>query len=159
MTVTNRTAGGKPASILSASSAVALAPGSSLPDELLADTDVLVLNEVEIEQATGLSWGEDRARIAGWAAERQLLGVVTLGAVGAAVVWDQQITEIASPKVQAVDTVGCGDALTGALAVRLARGDDVEQATAFACRVAAYAATGHGAQPSYGTAEQVGALG
>ncbi len=134
-------------------------PFRPLPNELLVDTDVLVLNEVEIEQATSLSWGENRARIAGWLAERQLLGVVTLGAVGAAVIQDRQITEIASPKVQAVDTVGCGDALTGALAVRLARGDDVEQATAFACRVAAHAATGHGAQPSYGTAEQVAALG
>lgn len=51
--------------------------------------------------------------------------------------------------VETVDTTGAGDAFIGALAVGLARGESLARAARLASRVGAFAATGHGAQPSY----------
>src|SRR5699024_10946139 len=56
---------------------------------------------------------------------------------------------IPAAPVTAVDTTGAGDAFIGALAVGLARGESLPLAARFASRVGAFAATGHGAQPSY----------
>lgn len=52
-------------------------------------------------------------------------------------------------RVDVVDTTGCGDAFTGAVAHRLAAGDSLVDAARFAGRVSAMAATGAGAQSSY----------
>lgn len=53
------------------------------------------------------------------------------------------------PMVEAVDTVGAGDAFTGALCHRLVEGDSLEEAARFAARVGAFSVTRPGAQPSY----------
>ncbi len=50
--------------------------------------------------------------------------------------------------VEAVDTVGAGDAFTGALAVALAEGRLIAEAADWACAAAALAVTRAGAQPS-----------
>ena len=63
--------------------------------------------------------------------------------------------QIPSPKITPVDTTGAGDAFLASLAYRLASGDDLSTACAFAVRVGAYAATGEGAQKSYPTADQL----
>ena len=51
--------------------------------------------------------------------------------------------------VVAVDTTGAGDAFTGALAARLANGEDLVQAAEFAGKFAALTVQAHGAQASY----------
>ncbi|MET0694541.1 MAG: PfkB family carbohydrate kinase [Propionibacteriaceae bacterium] len=48
-----------------------------------------------------------------------------------------------------VDTTGCGDAFTGAVAHQLAAGASLVDAARFAGRVSALAATAAGAQSSY----------
>ena len=62
-----------------------------------------------------------------------------------------------APQVEVVDTIGAGDAFMGAFLARwrgrglgradLARLDEVEQAAAFACRVAAITCSRAGADP------------
>ncbi len=84
--------------------------------------------------------------------------VVTLGADGARTIdlkSGEESAQIPSPKIKPVDTTGAGDAFLAALAFRLAAGDDLAAACAFAVRVGAYAATGEGAQNSYPSAEQL----
>ncbi|MFL5680355.1 MAG: ribokinase [Chloroflexota bacterium] len=54
--------------------------------------------------------------------------VVTLGAMGALIVERGRSLEIAAPRVSAVDTVGAGDALNGALAAAFAEGRLIDEA-------------------------------
>lgn len=75
--------------------------------------------------------------------------VLTLGAAGALVSDSTGLTPIPTPSITPVDTTGAGDAFTGALVARLAAGDSLADAAAFAARVGAFAATGPGAQSSY----------
>lgn len=139
-------------------------PYAEVDDELLALTDVLVVNQHELATMVGFSTGDvdeiDWARVAGALAGRgpgQV--VVTLGADGAVVVdltaADPAPTMIASPVVRAVDTTGCGDAFLGALASRLALGRDLVQASEYAVYVGAFAATRAGAQSSYPTPDEL----
>src|SRR5699024_10218470 len=58
--------------------------------------------------------------------------VLTLGAQGALVAADNELIDIPTPKVTAVDTTGAGDAFAGALCARLLEGDDLVQAATFA---------------------------
>ena len=82
--------------------------------------------------------------------------VLTLGAQGSLVADADGIHPIPAAPVRAVDTTGAGDAFIGALAVGLARGESLPVAAHFASRVGAFAATGHGAQPSYpGTGDRL----
>jgi ribokinase len=71
--------------------------------------------------------------------------VATLGAEGSVIV-DQGCRWIPAHKVEAVDTVGAGDAFTGVLAVGLAEGRSLESAAAMATAAAALAVTRPGAQ-------------
>lgn len=77
--------------------------------------------------------------------------MVTLGADGAVVAEKAgtAVTMVPSPAVEAVDTTGAGDAFTGALAWRLARGDSLPETAAFAAKVGAAAVRREGAQSSY----------
>ena len=68
---------------------------------------------------------------------------------------DQRIVRIAPVKVDAVDTTGCGDSFMGTVLAGLASGFSLQDAAKLASYVSAYAATGHGAQASYGTAAQI----
>ena len=78
--------------------------------------------------------------------------VMTVGPDGAVLADASGLRRIPSPRVQAVDTTGAGDAFVGALATGLAAGLDLDAAATHAARVGAYACTGRGAQPSYPTA-------
>ncbi|MFF4695725.1 ribokinase [Streptomyces chattanoogensis] len=134
------------------------APEAALAPELLAVADPLVVNEHEARQLSGLADGKPGE----WAHALREKGarsvVVTLGGEGALVLDASGVTEVAGVRVKAVDTTGAGDAFTGALATRLARGDALPDAARFAVRVGAAAVTKPGAQPSYPTAAELDAL-
>ncbi|RKR75664.1 ribokinase [Frondihabitans australicus] len=142
-----------------------VSPFAEVGDELLSLTDVVLLNEHE---AAELVSGGDVADCApsDWAVvSRALAGrgvtraVVTTGAAGCTVLVDgEPPVAVASPRVTAVDTTGCGDAFMGALALRLASGDGLADAARFAVRVASFAATRVGAQSSYPTPEELAAF-
>lgn len=65
------------------------------------------------------------------------------------------MTRIDPVRVNAVDTTGCGDSFMGTVLACLASGFPLHDAARLASFVSAYAATGYGAQASYGTAAQI----
>jgi ribokinase len=71
--------------------------------------------------------------------------LITLGSRGCQVIGGK-IWSVAAPRVEAVDTVGAGDAFNGALAAALADGRGLENAAAWATAAAALAVTQPGAQ-------------
>ena len=60
--------------------------------------------------------------------------------------------------MQALDTTAAGDAFTAAAAIRLAEGDSLPQAAAFATEVASIVVTRRGAQASIPTREELETL-
>ena len=147
---------------LGATSVLNLSPYNPAALEFLRLAKVLVVNQHEAADITGVSnplqdWP---ATTSGFAALGCSTVVVTLGADGAMILncLDQKAppVKVDSVKVTAVDTTGCGDAFTGAMCVELANGKDISTAVKFAVQVAAFAATSAGAQRSYGTLQQIG---
>ncbi|MFJ9854029.1 ribokinase [Streptomyces sp. NPDC101150] len=134
------------------------APEAALSPELLAVADPLVVNEHEARQLSGLTDGKPGE----WAQALHAKGarsvVITLGGEGALVLDASGLSEVPGVRVKAVDTTGAGDAFTGALATRLARGDALPDAARFAVRVGAAAVTKPGAQPSYPTQAELEAF-
>ncbi len=140
-------------------------PFSEPPSQLLRNVDVLVVNEHELRELSP-ELGDDapleaHARALG---ERGVARtVVTLGAEGAALLaWDAgsepSVTRVSAPRVEAVDTTGCGDAFTGALLLGIAAGDELVDGVRTACAVGAMAATAVGAQSSYPFADELSAF-
>ncbi|MFE5563822.1 ribokinase [Amycolatopsis japonica] len=127
-----------------------LSPAAELSAKTLQGLDVLLVNEHE---AAFLLGGEaDFLKLLDLGPKA---AVVTLGAKGAAVVTADGVTEVPSPKVEAVDTTGAGDAFAGALATSLAKGEQLVDAAREAVKVAAITVTRQGAQPSYPTASEL----
>lgn len=143
-----------------------ISPYMKVGTDLLDLVDILLVNNHELADLTGQAefdplgdWTSViEATNAALGASGPRTVVVTLGAKGARIIDLDAGTasaQIPSPKVKPVDTTGCGDAFLAAFSFRIAAGDNLEQAAAFAVRVGAYAATGAGAQNSYPTAEQL----
>ncbi|WP_081416847.1 ribokinase [Arthrobacter castelli] len=142
-----------------------LSPYQSAPDELLALTDVLLVNTHEAAQVLGREslegMGAGGPDTSGWEAVLAGFGrlgvpraVVTLGADGAVVLdatadVGSRIQPIAPTAVDVVDTTGSGDAFTAAIAQQLAEGAALTDAAHVAARAGAMAATRSGAQSSY----------
>lgn len=122
------------------------APVVAHPPELLALADVLVVNEVE---AAMLAGGTHPA-----AQTRTLLGgrelaVVTLGEQGAVFATASgEAGVVEAFPVQAIDSVGAGDAFCAALAVALCEGQAAGAAVRFAAAAGALAVTVAGAVTS-----------
>jgi ribokinase len=110
-----------------------LAPYTSLPHEVIALADPLVVNESEMRQL----------------ADSDLIPaslLVTFGAAGAR--WDaEEVSGIRLDDAEVVDTVGAGDAFCGALAAALAEGASRTEALEAANRAGAEAVQWAGAQP------------
>ncbi len=71
--------------------------------------------------------------------------IVTLGAAGVVVRWREGSSFHPARRVQAVDTIGAGDAFVGALAAELARGTTLDAAIPFANAAGTLAVTRPGA--------------
>ena len=104
-------------------------------------------NRVEVEALTGVRADPVKA------ARKLLAGkveavVVTLGAMGAALVAGDTEEIIESYRIKALDTVGAGDAFNGALAASLAGGRELRDAARTALAAGALACTKEGARPS-----------
>ncbi|AZQ74458.1 ribokinase [Streptomyces luteoverticillatus] len=129
----------------------------TLDTDLLTAANPLVVNEHEAELLSGLPDGTptDQAKALRERGARSV--VITLGGEGALILDTEaaQPTQIPGVPVEVIDTTGAGDAFTGALALRLARGATLEEAARFAVRVGAASVTRPGAQPSYPTAEEL----
>ncbi len=74
---------------------------------------------------------------------------VTKGAKGALFLFDGQLLQHTGFKVNAVDTVGAGDAFLAALIAQLSWEKSPDEVLEFACATGAFVASRHGAVPSY----------
>jgi len=123
------------------------APAAPVGSELLALADVIVANEVEAAAAAKTSIdARDAARRL--AAMHGADVIVTLGTDGAFAACGGKELHCPAHLVDAIDTVGAGDAFCAALAVALAEGAPTFEAVRFANAAGALATTRHGAEPS-----------
>lgn len=60
-----------------------------------------------------------------------------------------------APRINPIDTTGCGDAFLGSLVSIYVQTRDVDESIKFALKAASYAAISEGAQPSYGQQAEV----
>ena len=124
----------------------------SLPAELIEASDILLVNEHEMAQLLDID------ELRGFGFEQ---AIVTLGGDGSVVLDgtaddpEHRVQRIAPVRVKAVDTTGCGDSFMGTVLAGLASGLALSEAAELASYVSAYAATGYGAQASYGNAAQI----
>ncbi len=117
--------------------ALNLAPALPVPDALLAEADLIVVNETEAA-IYGAQLDKMSALIA-----------ISLGADGALIKQNgRELARAAPPKVNVIDTVGAGDTFTAALTVALIEGQTLSDALRFAVTAGALACTKRGAQPS-----------
>lgn len=145
---------------IGATSVLNLSPYNPAAIALLPLTKVLVVNQHEAADITGVSdpRADWPATISGFKKVGSRDVVVTLGEEGAMILDCVNAAEpikVDAIKVTAVDTTGCGDAFTGSLCVELAAGASMVDAAKFAVKAAGFAAKSAGAQISYGTREQV----
>lgn len=139
-----------------------LSPIRAVSEDLLALVDVLIVNEHELAAIIGSERAVAGCEHGQWDAVGRALAdeygistaIVTLGGEGSAVLRTSEsevaVTRIPALPIEVVDTTGCGDAYMGTVLTALAAGDDVVTAARLAGVVSAHAATGVGAQTSYG---------
>ncbi len=151
----------KAAELAKASSALLIvnpAPGRTLPEHLLKQVDFLTPNKTELEILSGESVKDVESAKAA-AANLLKKGVkniiITLGEKGALLVNNNQQRLFSTRKVIPVDTTAAGDAFNGALALWLAKGEDIAAAIQFANQVASFSVTRMGAQSSMPTRNEI----
>jgi ribokinase len=137
-----------------------LNPAPAIADALplLADVDLVVLNETELaifSAAVARVAGADGSRPARPADAAMMLlqgrcqaVIVTLGAEGVWLVTGEDAVHFPAPAVTVVDTTGAGDCFCGVLAAGLAQGLDLEAAITRAVAAASLAVTRIGAAVS-----------
>ena len=120
------------------------APARTLPHDVVARADLVVVNRYEVE-----ALGHATPRLA----------ALTLGAEGAVLLEaGEEVARAAPPPVQPVDGTAAGDAFTACLVVSLLEKRDREESLRRACAAGAIAASRPGAQPSLPTAAEVDAI-
>jgi len=125
-----------------------LAPARPIPPSALADVDVLVVNEPEARTLEGEA-GTPLGLARNLAARHRLTCIVTLGGDGAvAAEADGTAWSVGVLPVEAVDTVGAGDAFVGVLAATLDGGASLPDALLRASVAAGLACTAEGAMTS-----------
>jgi ribokinase len=137
----------------------------TLPADLIEYSDILLVNEHEMAQLLNIDEPQDDDWLGGgtdWDAIARTMhdfgfdqSIVTLGGKGAQVIENGQVDHVDALKIDAKDTTGCGDAFMGTILAGLASGYALKDCAALAAYVAGYAATGYGAQASYGTPDQI----
>ncbi|GFP27985.1 ribokinase [Candidatus Hakubella thermalkaliphila] len=127
------------------------APYRPIGDDFLRLVDYLVPNEVEAEQLFGIG-KEDLLDAAKARSLVKKTGckviVVTVGEEGSILIDAKGVRQIPAPLVQAVDSVGAGDAFVGAFCVAVGSGMDTAKAVELANAAGALSVTRHGAMPS-----------
>jgi ribokinase len=138
------------------------APLTQARDELLAAVDVLVVNEHELRDASGIDDLDDAVdAISG----RVPALVVTLGADGCLVAMSSERVRVPAVPAHAVDTTGAGDTFCGVLAASLSSSseqplglDRLVAAARAGSAAAAIAVCRPGAQEAVPTSAEVAAL-
>ena len=130
-----------------------LAPYKKIRSEILTLTDVLIVNETEFSELSGIELNlinqdlniDD---INFPELLRSIDLIVTLGKKGVLIFSKGKKTFIAGEKVKAIDTVGAGDCFVGAMSYGILNGKDLLSASKFANKVASISVTKKGAAAS-----------
>lgn len=134
------------------------APAVVLEDEIIENVDLLTPNETELEIISQKSISNEDdinecAQIMINKGVKEL--IVTLGSKGSLYINKETSMFKKAYKVEAIDTTAAGDSYTGALAVAIASGKDMEYAMDFASKVGALSVMKEGAQSSLPTLTEV----
>ena len=130
------------------------APAQTLPPALLADVNLLVVNETELATVA-----QHHGSIAECLERLDVPGVVvTLGGRGCCARVDGQWVLQGAFAVSITDTTGAGDTFCGALVAQISQGHSLPDALRYASAAAALACTRAGAQASIPDAAAVAAL-
>ena len=130
-----------------------LAPYKKIRSEILTLTDVLIVNETEFSELSGIELNlinqdlniDD---INSPELLRSIDLIVTLGKKGVLIFSKGKKTFIPGEKVKAIDTVGAGDCFVGAMSYGILNGKDLLAASKFANKVASISVTQKGAAAS-----------
>lgn len=134
------------------------APAAALPEEMLANVDILTPNESELEALTRRSLDDVEGAARSLLTREDQTVVVTLGDKGAQIVTRNDSVLVPPFRVDVVDTTGAGDAFSGALATALAEGSTMHEAVRFANAAAALCCTRPGTSVSMARRAEVDAL-
>jgi ribokinase len=127
------------------------APAAELPAELFSNLTLITPNVHEAGQLSGETVNDTfsalkSAKILRKKGVKNVL--ITMGEKGALLYTGRTEQIIPAPEVQPVDTTGAGDCFNGALAVALARGENLSDAVRFAVKAASLSVLRPGAQNS-----------
>ncbi|GAA0780647.1 ribokinase [Hathewaya limosa] len=139
------------------------APAREIPKEILRYTDIIVPNETEAFELTGIEVNDlHSAEIAAKAFLENGVKfvVITLGSKGAAIISKDKTELIPAYKVQAIDSTAAGDSFIGALGKSLSNASDLnfdclKSAVSFGNKVSSITVTREGAQSSIPTLKEV----
>lgn len=123
-----------------------------LIEESLYLANVLKVNDDEFKVLKDLFGLEGTEKdLALWFIEKYSLRmlVLTAGASHSTIYTKEEVSHLPTPKVQVADTVGAGDAFSGALIISLLQGASLDEAHRFAVETAAFVCTREGAWPVY----------
>ncbi len=141
------------------------APACPLPDDFLAQIDILTPNASEATMLSGKDVTKPENRVEAAEALRKQISddglstvVLTLGEEGVLLCTPTKTTQIPAIPVDVVDTTGAGDAFSGALATGLAMGHELSEVVLFATVAGAAAVTVLGATPSMPTQDKIIAI-
>jgi ribokinase len=129
------------------------APARRLSARLLRRVHTLIPNKSEAEALSGCSGAEAASRILRGKGCHQV--VITLGARGALLCDEAGVARIPAPRIKALDTVGAGDCFSAWLAVGIANGLSLHEASLRAVRAASLAVTRAGAQAGMPTRDDL----
>lgn len=127
------------------------APSAKLDDEIFKKISLMVPNETELQELTGLQLHsiEEIETAANTLLDKGIKDVVvTLGSKGSLYISKHKTKKIEAFKTNVVDTTAAGDTYIGALAVELAKGRSMEDAMKFASAASAICVSKKGAMPS-----------
>jgi ribokinase len=127
------------------------APAANLSNELLRKISIITPNQKEAELLTGIKVSDQTSAKQAAISLRDKgvqTVIITMGAMGAFVMHDNNVAMIEGYNVKVVDTTAAGDVFNGAFAVALCEGKSVQDAVAFGCKAAAISVSRLGAQAS-----------
>ena len=138
------------------------APAKKIDNELFKYTDIIIPNETEAYELTGIL--VEDLKSAKKAADNFIAKgvnyiIITLGSKGAALITKEKSEIIPAIKVNAIDTTAAGDSFIGAVSSKLGavelNYENLKKAIVFANKVSSIVVQRSGAQPSIPTMKEV----